>query len=385
MTKVLHVGKFFPPFAGGIENFLADLLPAQWERGDQAYALVHAHEAAWNPWPALVPDPAFEHVYRAPCYGRLLYAPVSPQFPWWLNRLIKRLQPDLLHLHMPNTSVFWALLLPAARRIPWVVHWHADVVASLVDKRLAVAYSGYRPFEQAVLKRSAAVLVTSPPYLESSDALHPWRDKCHVVPLGLARTPSTDEAARVWVEQEWGGHLRVLSVGRLTYYKGFEYLIRAAAQVDRLELRIVGHGELRPRLQQLIDDLGVGERIKLLGFCESARLGALFHTCDCFALASLERTEAFGVVLMEAMGCGKPALACAIPGSGVGWVVQDGATGLLAPPADAEGFAASLRRLRDDAELRGRLGQAARERFDAEFRIERVAAQTEEVYRQSRG
>ena len=114
MAKVLHVGKFFPPFAGGIENFLADLIPAQQAQGDEIYALVHAHQAAWNPLPAVVPDPEFAQIYRAPCYGRLLYAPVSPQFPWWLSRLIKRLQPDLLHLHMPNTSVFWALLSPVS-------------------------------------------------------------------------------------------------------------------------------------------------------------------------------------------------------------------------------------------------------------------------------
>ncbi len=99
-------------------------------------------------------------IYRAPCYGRLLYAPISPTFPFWLARAIREFQPDLLHLHLPNTSAFWALLVPAARRLPWVIHWHADVVASTIDRRLALAYRLYRPFEQRLL---AASRRSSPP------------------------------------------------------------------------------------------------------------------------------------------------------------------------------------------------------------------------------
>lgn len=72
---------------------------------------------------------------------------MSPQFPSWLKRVIRRERPIILHFHLPNTSAFWALAVPEARRLPWVVHWHADVVASDRDQRLKLAYPVYRPLE----------------------------------------------------------------------------------------------------------------------------------------------------------------------------------------------------------------------------------------------
>ena len=156
--RVLHIGKYYPPFAGGIEHFLADLLPALQTQGVAAAALVHDEQprrhGRWPSRDAAIP------VYRVPCYGRLLYAPVSPQFPFWLVRALREFRPDLLHLHLPNTSAFWGLAVPAARRLPWIIHWHADVVASLLDRRLALAYRFYRPFEQRLLAASRAVIAT---------------------------------------------------------------------------------------------------------------------------------------------------------------------------------------------------------------------------------
>ena len=69
-------------------------------------------------------------ITRAATWGRLLFTPISPGFPLLLHRLIKRDQPEVLHLHLPNPSAFWALALPSARRLPWVIHWHSDVLTS---------------------------------------------------------------------------------------------------------------------------------------------------------------------------------------------------------------------------------------------------------------
>ena len=151
--RILHVGKFFPPVAGGIEYFLADLLTAQQALGIEAAALVHHLGPGWRFRPAEAATAPL--IYRAPCWGRLFYVPLSPAFPLWLDRAIRDFAPDLLHLHLPNTSAFSVLPLPRARRLPWVVHWHADVVASVIDRRLALAYHLYRPLEQRLLRRAA--------------------------------------------------------------------------------------------------------------------------------------------------------------------------------------------------------------------------------------
>ncbi len=337
--RVLHVGKFYPPFAGGMENFLADLLPAQQALGIKVAALVHHQGPGWR---AEVPPVGYPgpRVYRAPCLGRMLYVPLSPTFPWWLNRVIREFAPDLLHLHLPNTSAFAALLLPHARRIPWLVHWHADVVASVIDRRLALAYGLYRPLEQRLLSRSRSVIVTSPPYLEASQALTHWRERCTVIPLGLdsARLPPG---------------VRVL---------------------------ILGQGEHRQRLQDLITRFGLGDRVRLTGFMSEVAVAAFLASCDLFCLPSLERTEAFGLVLLEAMRYGKAVIVSDIPGSGAPWVVQQAGNGRLFPPANAQVLAQTIAALRDDTWERQRLGQAGINALQRQFGIEAVARNILDLY-----
>ena len=380
--RVLHIGKYYPPFAGGIEHFLADLLPALQTRGIAAAALVHDEQPRRrSQWPA---SDAAIPIYRAPCRGRLLYAPVSPRFPLWLARAIREFRPDLLHLHLPNTSAFWALAVPAARRLPWVIHWHADVVASLLDRRLALAYRFYRPFEQRLLAASRAVIATSPPYLDASAALAPWRERCHIVPLGLDpnRIPAPDLAALARAEALWGNsRFRVLAIGRLTYYKGHDVLIQAAADLPDSRVSIVGTGERRARLETLIQALGLGERVRLPGFQPEPDLNALLARCDALCLPSLERTEAFGLVLLEAMRFGKPVVVGDIPGSGAGWVVRQAGHGLLVPPGDPVKLAAALRELQHDSVRRESLGQAGATALRERFGIEPVATAVAELYR----
>ncbi|NJM13154.1 MAG: glycosyltransferase, partial [Synechococcaceae cyanobacterium SM1_2_3] len=302
-------------------------------------------------------------IYRAPCYGRLLYAPVSPAFPLWLARAIREFRPDLLHLHLPNTSAFWALAIPAARRLPWVIHWHADVVATPLERGLKLAYHFYHPLEQAMLAASRAIIVTSPPYLEASAALSRWRDRCQVIPLGLdpSRIPDPDPAALARANAAWGdADFRVLAIGRLTAYKGHEVLIRAAVEMKKTQILIVGSGEQRPGLEALIQSLGLVDRVKLLGAQSAADLIALLASCDVLCLSSLNRAEAFGVVLMEAMRFAKPVVVSDIPGSGTGWVVREAKHGLLAAPGHPAILAAALRELQRDPVWRQSSGSGGR-------------------------
>jgi glycosyltransferase involved in cell wall biosynthesis len=379
--RVLHIGKYYPPFAGGIEHFLADLLPALHAQGVAAAALVHDEQSRrGGQWPA--PD-AKPPIYRAPCHGRLLYAPLSPAFPFWLARAIREFRPDLLHLHLPNTSAFWALAVPAARRLPWIIHWHADVVASLLDRRLALAYRFYRPLEQRLLAASRAVITTSPPYLDASPALAPWRERCHVIPLGLDpnRIPDPDPAALARAEALWGDRRsRVLAIGRLTYYKGHDVLIRAATDLPDSRILIVGTGERRTQLAALVQSLGLGDRVGLPGFQPEADLNALLASCDTLCLPSLERTEAFGLVLLEAMRFGKPVVVGDIPGSGAGWVTRQAGHGLLVPPGDPVKLAAALRELQHDSARCQSLGQAGVMALRERFGIAPVAAAIAALY-----
>lgn len=380
--RVLHIGKYYPPFAGGIEHFLADLLPALQHQGITTAALVHDDQSRRRgEWPIPGTEPL---IYRVPSYGRLLYAPVSPTFPLWLGRSLRNFRPDLLHLHLPNTSAFWALLSPAARRLPWVIHWHADVVASQLDRRLALAYRAYRPWEQRLLAASRAIIATSPPYLDASTALAPWRARCHIIPLGLdpSRIPEPAAEARQHAETLWGDRrFRILAIGRLTYYKGHAVLIQAAAGLPDSRTLIVGNGEQRESLATLIQQLNLADHVSLTGFQSGAVLNALLASCDVLCLPSLERTEAFGLVLLEAMRFGKPVVVADIPGSGAGWVVRQAGHGLLTPVGDVERLRQALHSLRDDPVQRRVLGQAGAGALRARFGMAPVAVAVADLYR----
>ena len=387
MPKILHIGKYFSPFAGGIENFLADLISVQ--NTHQVSALVHDHHFSTSRTfaPIIAETWQGQSIYRVPSYGRMLYAPIAPHFPMWLNHVLNQFKPDVLHIHLPNTSAFWCLFSAKARRIPWVIHWHADVV-SVMNRRLALAYHVYRPFEQRLLARANAIIATSPPYLSSSLALHAWQHKCHVIPLGISqhRLPEPTTDLKHWASQQWRiSHIKLLTIGRLTYYKGHDILIQAMATVNNAELIIVGQGEEKARLEKLIIELQLTDKVKLYGHCSDEQLIGLLDSCDCFCLPSLERTEAFGVVLMEAMRYHKPVIASAIPGSGVTWVVEDKVTGLLTPPGDVTALAYALQQLVDNHTLRQTYGQAGYQRFLDTFIIQQVETEISTLYQQVLG
>ncbi len=102
--RVLHIGKYFPPFSGGMENFLADLLDESSAQGLECAALVHDHSHGELPEQETLNN---NLIVRVRSYGQLLFAPISPRFRGKLRTLIKSFQPDVIDIHLPNTSAFF--------------------------------------------------------------------------------------------------------------------------------------------------------------------------------------------------------------------------------------------------------------------------------------
>ncbi|MBL8299086.1 MAG: glycosyltransferase [Rhodanobacteraceae bacterium] len=371
--RVLHIGKFYPPAPGGIEAFTAMLARSQAASGDDVAVLAHAAARSWctrqrRDGPVSVRETA--------CWGQLAYAPLSPSFPWQLAALIARHRPELLHLHVPNTSAFAALIVPAARRLPWVVHWHADIPLDSASRLLRFAYPFYRPWEQALLCRADTVIATSSAYRDASHALAHWRKKTVVIPLALDEAPLPDAGEPLWPE----GMRRLLAVGRLSHYKGFEVLLDSLARLPDTALLLIGSGEREAALRARVNELGLASRVCMTGHVDDTFLQRAYAQADIFCLPSLDRAEAFGMVLLEAMRAGLPCVASAIPGSGVTEVVVSEQTGLLTPPGDVAALAAALDRLGRDTALQRRLGAAGRRRWQDNYQPDAVSAATRQAY-----
>ena len=388
---VLHLGKYFPPHAGGMETYLRDLMVSSVQSGDKTAALVHqSHFGLTSSQESFSVKNVDIPVTRAATWCRLLYTPISPGFPWLLHRLIRRHRPDILHLHLPNPSAFWALWLPAARRIPWVVHWQSDVMTPKSHWIIKLAYRLYAPLESALLRKAERIIATSPPYLETSTPLRQVNGKCTVVPLGIddrfghkalnlsAGCPPSEVAC----DAPNAEPLRVLAIGRMAHYKGFDVLLRALAQAQHIELDLIGEGEQSRSLQHLAESLKLGMRARFHGALSDEAKDKLLAACDCLCLPSTDRTESFGIVILEAMSAAKACVVSDITGSGVTWLVDNQKTGLVVPTNDVSALAEALRLLRDDRLLSVELGQAGRQKFLASFTIDASATAVHRVYRE---
>jgi len=302
-------------------------------------------------------------------WGRFQSAPFAPTFPLHLRRLAG----DVTVIHCPNPTAEFGWLLSRPKGA-LVVRYQSDVV------RQATAMKLYRPFLMQFLRRADIILPTSPQYLASSDVLSQLRDHCRIVPLGiLAEEFQRPDPGRVAALREQYGTF-VLFSGRHRYYKGLRYLVEAAPRV-RAKVVIAGEGPVRAACMDRARALGVD--IAFPGALDQVALVDHLHACAVFAFPSVERSEAFGISMLEAQACGKPVVATRL-GTGVELVNRDGVTGVNVPPRDPEALANALNALLDDPDRRAALGDAARRRVEAEFDAAAVARQEFEIYEEVR-
>jgi glycosyltransferase involved in cell wall biosynthesis len=235
-----------------------------------------------------------------------------------------------------------------------------------------------------LLRRADAIVATSLPYAEASGPLAPWRRKVHVIPIGISDNRSTSCSLKAEaLRQRFGRRRIVFSLGRMTYYKGFDVLIDAASALpDDCVVLIGGDGELLPTYRARVVERGLGDKVHMLGHVKDADLASHFEACDIFCMPSTVRAEAYGVAMLEAMLMGKPIVATAIAGSGVPWVNVHGQTGLNVSVRDTPALTAALRALLADGALRQSLGAAARQRYEDEFRADLMVQRMFDLYRQ---
>lgn len=375
-VKILHVYKDFdPPVHGGMERHIGLMC-----RFQRQWADVEALVCSRSMW-TRVTDRDGTRVTEVGEWGRFQSAPVSPWFPYYLRRL----EADVVVVHVPNPTAEVGYLL-ARPRGKLVVRYHSDVV------RQASAMRVYAPVLVNFLMKADMIIPTSEPYVASSPLLQTVRRRCpenrwkrlmRVVPLGiLPEEFQQPDAARVAsLRAMYGaasGGRYVLFSGMHRYYKGLEYLVRAAKHIA-VPVVIAGDGPERPRVQGLAGELGVS--IAFPGALTHTDLVAHLHGCEVFAFPSVERSEAFGLSMLEAHACGKPVVATRL-GTGVEFVNAHGKTGLNVPPRDPEALAEAINTLLADADLRERMGAFAHYRVQREFRAEDVARKELALYQE---
>ena len=367
--RILHIYKDYHPVMGGIENHLRWLAEAQAARGHDVTVLV-TNPAGLE---TTVREENGVRVIRAARLATVASTPLSLSLPL----ILAREGPDIVHLHFPyplGELSEWFLRRGRAA----VMTYHSDVVRQAAILRL------YTPLLKRVLKQAARILTSSPNYIQSSPWLRPLAHKCTVVPLAIdvSRFSAPRRAEVASIRQRFSGPI-LLFVGRLRYYKGLDYLIQAMKNVDAT-LLIVGSGPEAARLGAMSYELGVAHKVHFLGDISDALISAYYQAADVFILPSSHRSEAFGIVLLEAMAAGTPLVSTEL-GTGTSWVNQDGVTGIVVPPRDSNALAGAIRRLLEDESLRREMGARAQARARAEFNLPVLVKRVEQVYEEVLG
>lgn len=376
--KILQIGKFYP-IIGGVEKVMRDLTEGISARGigcDMLCAQLPGSEIeqidknrARNIGKNLIIELNDNgKIICVPAIKKVKATMLSPAMLSYLKRHCK--EYDIIHIHHPDPMAALALRLSGYKG-KVILHYHSDILS---QKKLLKLY---KPLQSWLLKRADKIVGTTPVYIKESPFLKNYQQKSTYVPIGIEPVVYSEEEAEK-IRNKFGNKKIILSIGRLVPYKGYEYLIEAAQHLtDEYHIVIGGSGPLKEELQAKIEQLGVGSKVTLVGYIDYKELPAYFGACHIFVLSSVMKTEAFGIVQIEAMSCSKPIVATKIEGSGVSWVNKEGESGLNVPPMIAESLTNAIFAVDKEYD---KYSVGAKERFNSVFTYSQMIDNILKIY-----
>lgn len=366
--KILQLGKFWPVL-GGVEKVMFDLTKGLSERGIECDMLCAgsygpSHEIRLNDSGRVI---AIRSLLKAKS------TMISPAMVTRLRRIAA--DYDIIHIHHPDPMAALALYLSGYTG-KVVLHWHSDIL------RQRMLLQAYRPLQQWLLERADTVICTSPHYAKGSEALQSVAEKVTCVPIGVEPVKPSDDGAHD-ILRKAGARKIVFALGRMIPYKGFDNLVFAARYLpDNYAVVIAGSGPLYDPLRLLVKENGLESKVIMPGRISDSDRDTLMGAASVFCLPSVEKTEAYGIVLIEAMSAGLPVVATKIPGSGTSWVNAHGISGLNVPCHSPEKLAEAIVAVTADADTVKSYSRNARKRWESLFTIGTFIDNMTGVYRE---
>lgn len=379
--RIVHLAKYYAPLYGGMETHVETLAKSQAQMGLKVSIIcVNSFDENLKASQYTTSQIMFEdgvEVIKVRRIFSFLKLDFCPSLFFYI-RYFSKLKDTIFHVHTPNPTMLIALLL-AGKVDKLVVTHHSDAIKQQLLKYL------FRPIELFIYRQAAVVLTTSAAYQEGSKFLRLYNHKLGVLPLGIDLSAFTKSEPRMLKRSQElkaeHGNILWLAVGRLVYYKALHVALAALQHVPG-KLLIVGTGKLIAKLQKTAWQLGVADRVIWWGRASEQDLMAAYHAATALWFPSNVRSEAYGMVQIEAMASGCPVVNCDIPGSGVSWVCRHEREGLTVPRNDPQAFAAAAQRLLTEPGLRERLSQGAKERSQ-EFYDTVMAQRSIEIYQEA--
>ncbi|MBB1464850.1 glycosyltransferase [Vibrio sp. SG41-7] len=380
--KVLHLGKYYSPFSGGIEFVNQQIAEYSVEKGVETTVLCFGHKNENTVINGV-------SVIRCKSNVKLLSQPLS--LGYLIKGFMEALRHDTLHVHSPNFLAFILVLL-----LPWkrtIVHWHGEVY----DKGLI----GFlvSPLVYLTLVVANKIIVTTRLQQLSSSYLRYFKYKTVVIPIGLIdyarelHVDSSNDAVLAKFSLKKSEY--ILFVGRLVHFKGCTDLITAFSEIKckNVKLVIVGEGPEEKNLLDLVEKFSLGSRVVFTGNLNSLTklsenstykerlLPSLISNAKCLAFPSIHKAESFGITMVESMVFSTPIISTIIPGSGSSWVNRNMVSGLQYPVGDIDILSDKIELMFSDDLLYKRLSKNARRRYENIFRSELAVSKILRLYK----
>ena len=379
--KVAIVTPTFPPYAGGIGNVAAANARELVRLGHE----VTIFTPLYQPVTEEVKDLNIQRLKPLFAYGNAALVPK-------LGKVLG--QFNIVHLHYPffgGAEIIWLRSSKLkAQSSKLILHYHMDVVGSGMIKTIFKFHTKF--ILPKIIKAADKVILTSLDYGKNSNfakLIEASPEKFIEVPNGVDIQHFQPQAKDQNLLTKHGigeAEKVVLFVGGLDkahYFKGIEYLLEAMNRLKlssyRWKLLIVGEGELKDQYRDLAEQLAIGSKTIFAGYVPHAELPKYYNLADVVVLPSVDKSEAFGLALIEAMACAKPVVATKLVG--VRTVVSDGQDGLLAEIKNADDLATKINYLLSNEAVAAQFGQAGRKKVEAKYDWRVIGRQLDELYK----
>ncbi len=372
--KIAIVSPVFPPYRGGIGTAAYAEAEELARRGHKVAVFVPRRRGEKNK-----EQKENFHLFRLRPFFRYGNAAFLPQL-WWRLRDF-----DVVHLHYPffgGAEVVYKKL--KNKKTKFVITYHHDVVGrGLLGKFFHWHTKKLMP---KILAAADKIIVSSLDYGKNSnikEILEKNPEKSFEVPFGVDAEKFSPAEPRKDLADKFGllAGRTVLFVGgldRAHYFKGLEVLIRAKAEVAKAKILVVGDGDLRPHYEKIVADLNLKDQIIFAGSLAPEDLLDYYNLADVVVLPSLDQSEAFGIVLIEAASCGKPVIASNLPG--VRSVIEYGVNGFTVTPGNAKELAVKINYFLDNPAEAKKFGEAGRQRVLEKYDLKKVGEKLEKIF-----
>jgi glycosyltransferase involved in cell wall biosynthesis len=371
--KIAHIISTFPPYQGGMGNsvacFAKELLPF----GHEVTVLTPNFKRAQDEtddWQGI-------KVVRLKPLLALGNAAILPGILLCLKEF------DVVHLHYPFYGTAELVILAKLfnpLRLKLAVHYHMDTKARGGKGLIFSLYNAF--WLPLILRLADAITCASLDYVKHSfigGYYLKHRDKFTQVSFGV-------DLEQFQPDHNYNGAAKnILFVGgldRAHYFKGVDNLIKAfalvAQKLPQARLTILGNGELAQAYQHLARLQQLGNKITFVENVSDEALVSYYQQASLLVLPSINQNEAFGLVLLEAMACGKPVVASNLPG--VRSVFKNGKQGLIVKPGDINDVAEKIIRILQDEKTQARMGEAARALVEKKYSWAAAGEKLNEIY-----